>query len=419
VKISLQNTSIINDTVICAGDVIQLWANGGNTYNWLPENTLSGNNLPNPTVYPQQKTTYFVEIGDSGSSCKVKKSVTVNVDKDCVWPGDANRDKYVNFKDVLYLGLGFKDTGSARKNASASWFPQHAINWQNAVKDTLNYKHFDADGNGKIDFNDLSVVQDNYFLKHNYIAIPYTEPFSGIPLYVKFNKDTFYAGETVTAHFILGDNISFPEKLYGAGLQFEIHCAVSEANTGNISFDNNFFTNTASGEISHTNLDDSVSEFAIVRSNQTNANGFGELATFQLKLLDSTRYNYAPQGEKLKLKITDALAIDNAGNIINLKLKSDSAIVFKAPKIVVPEPKIIPAYKIFPIPSQEKITIESNVNLNTPLLIIDNLGKTISRANIKGSKTVNLDLSEFRSGIYMLQFLFDNKLVTERIVLTE
>jgi len=65
------------DTTICAGDTIQLFANGGNEYNWSPANTLSDPTAQSTDAFPNQSTTYTVT--SNAGTCEAKGEVTVYI----------------------------------------------------------------------------------------------------------------------------------------------------------------------------------------------------------------------------------------------------------------------------------------------------------------------------------------------------
>lgn len=415
VKVNILQAEIMADTTICEGDVIKLWASGGNAYNWLPENTLSGNNLSNPEVFPTQKTTYYVQVSDTITGCALAKSVTVFVDKDCVWPGDANKDRYVNFKDVLYLGVGYDSSQTSRIVQGNNWKPHVSEPWPQALRNGVNYKHFDANGNGKVDFRDLTTIEENYFNKHDYTAKPYIEPFSGIKLYVHFDKDTFYAGDKVTVKFILGDAGNFPDNIYGAGLEYTITGDLIKDGSKRPIF-KNFFTDTLSRNLAQHVYSKNKGEFAIVRTDHNNFSGYGEISSLEFVLEDTT-YNYAEKGEKLAVKPVDILAIDNLGNPIDVILGSDSAIVYKKRKVQIPEPEIIPDFKIYPVPTKSSITLESTIDLNTDIYFTNALGQVLGKETVDNEKVKTIDLITLRAGIYFMHFNFDNKHVTRKIII--
>lgn len=68
-----------NDTTICKGTSVKLNASGATIYEWRPDSGLSCTNCSDPTVTPDNTTTYIVE-GTDANGCKNSEMVTINVD---------------------------------------------------------------------------------------------------------------------------------------------------------------------------------------------------------------------------------------------------------------------------------------------------------------------------------------------------
>jgi gliding motility-associated-like protein len=69
---------ISDDTSICPGDSIELFASGGSTYAWSPPFGLSSTNIANPLASPPTTTTYQVEI-ETAEGCTVTENVEITV----------------------------------------------------------------------------------------------------------------------------------------------------------------------------------------------------------------------------------------------------------------------------------------------------------------------------------------------------
>ncbi len=70
------------DKIICPGDTIQLNASGGVSYSWSATgNPISDNYVPNPKVFPQVTTTFFVNTTDT-NGCVGKSSITISTPND-------------------------------------------------------------------------------------------------------------------------------------------------------------------------------------------------------------------------------------------------------------------------------------------------------------------------------------------------
>lgn len=66
------------DTLVCPNSPVQLMAEGGEKYTWLPSATLDNAGIANPIATPQSTTKYTVAIEKEG--CTVNKDVTIKVE---------------------------------------------------------------------------------------------------------------------------------------------------------------------------------------------------------------------------------------------------------------------------------------------------------------------------------------------------
>ncbi len=71
-------TSIINDTSICEGGQLMLYASGGTKYDWSPSNGLSDTVSSSPIVSPEKTTLYQVRI-ENTPGCSKTENVLVKV----------------------------------------------------------------------------------------------------------------------------------------------------------------------------------------------------------------------------------------------------------------------------------------------------------------------------------------------------
>lgn len=129
-----------------------------------------------------------------------------------IWPGDADHNRAVNHHDLLYLGLGFAQSGPPRPNATLDWVGQAAPDWpQSTPQRAVNFRHLDADGNGVINAADTLAIVANW----GRVIHPLTDDPFGIPKSVpgiantpapalSFDADTLFAGQTAPIPVVLG-----------------------------------------------------------------------------------------------------------------------------------------------------------------------------------------------------------------------
>jgi len=78
VTITNANANASNDTTICKGSSVQLFASGGVSYSWSPGATLNDSTIAQPIAYNTVTTTYYLQLADS-IGCISHDTVTVNV----------------------------------------------------------------------------------------------------------------------------------------------------------------------------------------------------------------------------------------------------------------------------------------------------------------------------------------------------
>jgi gliding motility-associated-like protein len=71
------NPSVTPSQEICLGQSVQLYAAGGDIYEWLPKESLNNNKLSNPIAKPNTTTTYAVKITDS--ICRLDTSLSTSI----------------------------------------------------------------------------------------------------------------------------------------------------------------------------------------------------------------------------------------------------------------------------------------------------------------------------------------------------
>ena len=76
---AIEPTSIMNDTLICLGDIVTLNAYGGTNYNWYPTTAMINPADQSPNIIPTDTTLYFVDI-TTPNGCIITDSVQINVE---------------------------------------------------------------------------------------------------------------------------------------------------------------------------------------------------------------------------------------------------------------------------------------------------------------------------------------------------
>lgn len=149
-------------------------------------------------------------------------SLLVNAQE--LWPGDVNNNGIVNGVDVLYIGLAFNATGPERSDDNDEWNPVTIEQlWNESFPDGINFAYADCNGDGVVDENDISVVEDNFGLTHgDLMSDGYANGLPGIdpPLSLVPASDRAEPGNQVNLNLGLGTGELPVHDFYGLTFQF-------------------------------------------------------------------------------------------------------------------------------------------------------------------------------------------------------
>lgn len=124
-----------NDTSLCDGNPVQIFAFGGIAYKWTPATGLSSDTASNPIVNISSTTTYTVAItaiAADGDTCIITKNVTVFVPFSQLPPLSASVDD-----DTLYAGEStILHALPSQSNFFYNWTPAASLNSPNLANPT-------------------------------------------------------------------------------------------------------------------------------------------------------------------------------------------------------------------------------------------------------------------------------------------
>jgi hypothetical protein len=407
---------------LCRGDTLTLHASGGTTYDWQPKIDIINANTSSPSIFPQHSLRYHVFITDTVTKCSFTDAVDIIVDTSCVWPGDANRDRKVDYLDLLSIGVGMDAEGPTRKFVN-QWKAFTASNWNKFTGQAVNYKHIDCNGDGIIDGYDTLIIQQNYNKTHDTYVLPQQIGNSSDPvLGFRFEKDTFYAGDTVRARLQLGSNAKQIKDCYGIGWRYTYDDAKSVPNSFRFEYACDLFCKP--DELQMYRPLPQGGEAAMVRISHQGFTGDGELASIEYILQDTLHAVYDPKGEKLWASINFAEALDSNGNILGLYLQSDSAVVMpKRSGQVTPPPPPPPAdttkhvIKIYPYPADQTLVVETGDDDIQRVTLCNLLGQVVYSISDVNKDKIEIPISQFRSGMYILLLETDSKSITQKVII--
>jgi len=410
-------TGVAFDSVtICRGDSVQLAAFGGTDYFWEPGNGLSGRNTATPWASPEESKNYIVIIRDG--ACESIFSVHVEVDEDCVWPGDANSDGIANNQDVLVIGIGYGISGFPRPNATNNWEGQFCPDWFLALASGPNLKHVDCDGNGIIHSADTLPIFLNYGLTHNRGRGPgnkFTDPH----LYIDLPEDTSLAGQHIEVPVYLGDSNIQVSNFYGIAFSVNYDNTIVEENTMHFEAVNSFAGNV--GDLLSFDYDlygESRLDAALTRLNRMTVSGYGQIGTLSFTMKDDISGKDFLVRE-LILSFSEVRAIDNNENDILLYYEPGSMFVKQEVSGVGGTVNIVSDLLIYPNPAGSVLNIRiMGSGQAQEAMLFNLLGKELLRTNTLNNN-LTLDLSNIPAGSYMVKLKLAEGEAVRKIIVTK
>lgn len=398
---ALDSTFITWDTTINGAVVtVNNAQNQTATFNWTPTQV---------NVQPQPYLAVFhVKDNNCGMPNVQSYGYLIYVNQcntDSVWAGDANADFVVNNYDVLNIGVANGVTGTIRPSATTNWQAEYCPNWTNNFISDINHKHADCNGDGIIDATDLSAVTLNYGQVHLKEGQGTQNKTLGFPdLYFDTNNITANQGSTLSIPVMFGSSSTMVNDVYGIAGTINI---LNAQTTTPISLSNNtsWIGNNTNSILFTKNMAPSKLDFTMVRTNQTNVSGFGQIGTLTLPISTSDLL-----GSDIVLTFSNVKMIKNdETEITDFNLLNDTLGIF-AP-LAIGNLDIENNIKIYPNPVISSLNIELPLNEIEcdKLEIVNIFGETISTLNVKKNQSIiNLNTSTLSKGIYFIKLIDAN-----------
>ncbi len=213
-----------------------------------------------------------------------------------VWPGDTDESEIVNHFDLLNIGLGYGENGPARPNASLLWQEQIGAPWVfNTPNSAINAVHFDTDGNGTIDQDDVLALEQNWGETTNFWdeddenrlpILPELAPLNIAPIFVE--PQEVNTGDEVTFNILFGDESITAEEVYGVAFTVVYDPEAVVYGSASASFANSWLGLEENELITifKDRPEDNRIDIALSRIDQQNRDGQGAIAQMTLTIED-------------------------------------------------------------------------------------------------------------------------------------
>jgi hypothetical protein len=394
---------------------------GYTTLNLGPQNSVSGYNL---IIYtPAQgfagTDEYEVLYTINGNSRSVKfitevQTVTPTLSNycvgDCVWAGDANNDGIVDMADILPIGFCQGEAGLARSNASVNWFGQYGNNWNNPFMPGQDLKYIDTNGDGDVTSADTSAISANFLKAHNIVPEKQMN-FKAVPLYMNLLTPNPQIGDYVEVDLLIGKTGVPVTDLYGFTMDIPVDPQVINEQSLTCSFYNNSWmtNNSPTLRLAKKPMDSKI-YLGYVRTNGTAASGYGKVAKLGFIIDDELAGVRDNDGTyKVTLSIKNGKMMGSDGQIYDMPEQT-----FEFP-ISTKRTKTFDTNSIFvsPNPTVDVLNVQINSDEESEYSIINLNGQTVNTGKIN-SRSVQLNVSNLQSGMYILKVVTHNGVATKK-----
>lgn len=322
--------------------------------------------------------------------------------EDCVWPGDANADGTADHEDLLAIGQALGQSGPSR-GPFVQWAPLPAADWA-----TPGLKHVDADGDGIVGSDDLTITQDHYGnIRPTYIPPPDTFP-TGEELTLRpHTPNSFIDIEEGTTFLVYIDLAPVPGL---KGLAFSVE------------YDPRYFKPVQTQQMN-------IAQLKFLRGSPTlhqvdfawyrPAPGqfiapTGSLGFFQIVVRDFFEEPLPPRNTRLRFKNIIGLAEDGTRIPIG---GSDLMAEFRYLPLSDDEPPAAPSpVTLWPNPTEGKVWLSSPGRRVDRLSVISITGQTVWAQPNHFHESSSIDLSGLPPGLYVVRVEMEGAVVMRRVV---
>ncbi len=346
---------------------------------------------------------------------------------DCVFPGDTDKDGWVNIFDALPIGLGYNTEGAVRPNATLAPSYQAAFDWLAPLLFNKDAKHADCDGNGLIDENDFDAIDQNY----QYVAKKelVTDP-SLPPVKISFESDTIElqnAGGnaiTIPATITVGAVDQPVNDFLGLAVSFDYHSNNIQSITSS-AVPSAFEDDPSNLFVKDKNdLTDHQYGLVITKKDQKGRTGFGVLAEVGfiviVDVLEARQTN-------IDFSINDLKVIDSKGQHIPVNISTDSihltilSIESRPISTSTKEEALQQQVSIAPNPTAGSLLLSLDESLsykNGMVELYNTLGEKVHTQAILQTDT-RLEVSHMNAGVYWMTVRLDEGQVSQQVIILD
>ena len=348
------------------------------------------------------------------------------VGSDCVWPGDLNGDGRVSVTDLLSLGRFMGLTGTSREDLNYSYRAgQHSQSWGLSQPSGIDTKHIDSNGDGILTAADTMAISQYYAAIHNLVPTQVLGikdyPFSLIP-----NSTTLDSGDLLILDIVIGTETKPVVDIFGLafGLNFSPSLIDSASLTAHFYKDGWFayasptlqmFKQPSAGNVhaAFTKVGSVVvDELEGIKPPGTSGNGIiGQVLSVVVDELEGIR---SEDGYVTRRISTNNIEMEDAAGEKFLLPDTyvDIRINKKKTSPIPTEDKLL----AFPNPAKEYINLHFNGrNTIKGYKVVDMFGNIVGQNSSVDQQSISINTKSYASGIYLLQVVTTQGVITKKI----
>lgn len=316
-----------------------------------------------------------------------------------VYPGDANNNGECNHVDLLYIGLGYGETGQGRNTVGITWGPQVTQTpWSNTFPNGLNMVYGDCNGDSTIDALDVNAIDLNFLQTHGTI-VPDTFPTANPtdpPIVFNISPDSVPAGDTLTVPIMVGAPINPVDSIYGVAVTIDFNPALID--TIYMQYGSSAFAILGTAPLVVEKLDKANGKLrvGICRFDHVNVAGTGTVGDIVIVMDDNLKTKSTIE-DMFKLSFGEVMAIDASGNKFGLYPVADSVGVIANINLTQDD------LTVFPNPANDVIKIQSGRELIQDFMIMDLQGREQLSENDLNTREASINLNSLVPGTYFIR----------------
>lgn len=352
-------------------------------------------------------------VWDMADSVDLGELIIAPFDTNClpdlVFPGDANHNRVANVWDIFPIGVAFGEIGPPRTGASNNWIGQGAQDWGDTLRNGLDIKHVDCNGDGIINGQDILPIFMNYGKRHNSLR---TRSSGGYHLYFDLPASPLNPGDTLVMGVYLGTVDTPAVDVYGAAFSVVYDTSFIQAGSVIVEDDSSWLGQKDMDMITawYDSFPDGTVDMAFVRIDQMDRTGFGKLADISVVLDD----DIAKTAYTLSFSFGTIEGVNAQLQPIQIQGLSAEVTIEVITDV---EPELDMGVHLLPNPTTGTLHIESEQERIEAAEVYSLDGRRLSSQVFDSGTSVELDLSKLNPGIYLVRIQTHKGILNRKVLL--